>query len=97
MNRKTGEYRTISTVGEKCQAVVPAPLPPEPELEISGELRELLDQTLLALGRLDGTTLLLPHTDVLLYLYVRKEAVLSSQIEGTQPVVQVWEVSRCLE
>jgi Fic family protein len=84
MKRKTGEYRTIATVGERCQAFVPAPLPPQPELRIEGDLRELLDQTLLALGRLDSTTLLLPHTDVFLYMYIRKEAVLSSQIEGTQ-------------
>lgn len=80
----TGQYVTISTVGEKCKAFVPAPLPPKPDLQIKGDLRELLDQTLLALGRLDSTTLLLPDTDIFLYLYIRKEAVLSSQIEGTQ-------------
>ena len=69
MKRKTGRYITISTVGEKCQAFVPEPLPPKPELSIDGHLRELLDQTLLALGRLDSTTMLLPETDISLYVY----------------------------
>ena len=84
MKRKTGQYVTISNVGEKCQAFIPDPLPPKPELQIFGDLRDLLDQTLLALGRLDSTTMLLPETDIFLSMYVRKEAVLSSQIEGTQ-------------
>lgn len=84
MKRKTGQYVTISNIGEKCQAFIPEPLPPKPDLIIDGNLRELLDQTLLALGRLDSTTMLLPDTDIFLYLYIRKEAVLSSQIEGTQ-------------
>lgn len=84
MKRKTGRYITISNVGEKCQAFIPASLPPKPELQIIGDLRDLLDRTLLALGRLDSTTMLLPETDIFLYMYVRKEAVLSSQIEGTQ-------------
>jgi len=84
MQRNTGQYVTISTVGEKCRSFIPDPLPPKPELVIDGNLRELLDQTLLALGRLDSTAMLLPETDIFLYLYIRKEAVLSSQIEGTQ-------------
>jgi len=84
VRRKTGEFVSISNVGERCQAFVPAPLPPLPDLQIDGDLRELLDQALIALGRLDSTTLLLPQTDIFLYVYVRKEAVLSSQIEGTQ-------------
>jgi Fic family protein len=84
MIRKTGQYVTISNVGEKCQAFVPEFLPPKPELLIDSNLRDLLDQTHLALGRLDSTTLLLPETDFFLYMYIRKEAVLSSQIEGTQ-------------
>ena len=84
MKRKTGQHITISNVGEKCQAFIPDALPPKPALLIDGNLRELLDQTLLALGRLDSTTMLLPDTDIFLYMYIRKEAVLSSQIEGTQ-------------
>lgn len=85
MNRDLqGHYITISTVGEKAKAFVPAPLPPAPPIEWSAELREKFDQALLALGRLDSVSVLLPDTSLFLYMYVRKEAVLSSMIEGTQ-------------
>lgn len=81
----TGKYVTVSTVGnEVVKAFVPKPLPPEPPLVIDKSLREALDQALIALGRLDGVTAQLPDTHLFLYMYVRKEAVLSSQIEGTQ-------------
>jgi Fic family protein len=74
---------TVSTVGgERVRAFLPAPLPPD--LEFSANLRRSLDAALLALGRLDGISAFLPDPDVFLYTYVRKEAVLSSQIEGTQ-------------
>ena len=79
-----GQYITISTVGEKVRAFVPSPLPPEPPVEWSPSLRERFDHALLALGRLDSVSVLLPDTSQFLYMYVRKEAVLSSQIEGTQ-------------
>jgi Fic family protein len=79
-----GHYVTISTVGEKAQAFVPAPLPPLPPIEWTPELRGKFDQALLALGRLDSVALLLPDTSLFLYMYIRKEAVLSSMIEGTQ-------------
>ncbi|MFE8031660.1 Fic family protein [Thiohalocapsa marina] len=75
---------TISTVGEKAQAFVPAPLPPRPPIDWSPELRSKFDQALLALGHLDSVSTLLPDTSLFLYMYVRKEAVLSSMIEGTQ-------------
>lgn len=75
---------TISTVGEKAQAFVPAPLPPRPPIDWTPELRSKFDQALLALGRLDSVSTLLPDTSLFLYMYVRKEAVLSSMIEGTQ-------------
>jgi Fic family protein len=85
MNRDLqGHYITISTVGEKAKAFVPAPLPPAPPIEWSSELRDKFDQALLALGRLDSVSVLLPDTSLFLYMYVRKEAVLSSMIEGTQ-------------
>ena len=86
MNRSlTGELRTISTVGgEKCEAFVPNPLPPVPPLRIDDRLREKLDEALLALGRLDSISTLLPDTSLFIYMYIRKEAILSSQIEGTQ-------------
>jgi Fic family protein len=74
----------ISTTGSAARAFVPQPLPPDPPLEIGGELRGALDHGLVALGRLDSVSALLPETGLFLYAYVRKEAVLSSQIEGTQ-------------
>lgn len=81
----TGSYLTISsTAGERVRAFVPQPLPPTPALLISPALRERLDSALIALGRLDAVSTLLPDTQLFLYMYVRKEAVLSSQIEGTQ-------------
>jgi len=79
-----GRYVTISTVGEKAQAFVPAPLPPRPPIDWTPELGSKFDQALLALGRLDSVSTLLPDTSLFLYMYVRKEAVLSSMIEGTQ-------------
>jgi Fic family protein len=79
-----GLYVTISTVGEKAQAFVPAPLPPKPPIEWTPELRSKFDQALLALGRLDGISAFLADISLFLYMYVRKEAVLSSMIEGTQ-------------
>ncbi len=79
-----GRYVTISTVGEKARAFVPAPLPPQPPIEWTPELRGKFDQALLALGRLDSISTFLPDISLFLYMYVRKEAVLSSMIEGTQ-------------
>jgi len=79
-----GHYVTISTVGEKAQAFVPAHLPPRPPIDWTPDLRSKFDQALLALGRLDSVSKLLPDTSLFLYMYVRKEAVLSSMIEGTQ-------------
>ncbi len=85
MTRKTGEYKVISTAGgETCHAFIPYPLPPNPPLNIDAELNELEDNALLSLGRLDSISTLLPDTSLFLYMYIRKEAVLSSQIEGTQ-------------
>ena len=79
-----GRYVSISTVGEKAQAFVPAPLPPRPPIDWTPELRNKFDQAWLSLGRLDSVSTLLPDTSLFLYMYVRKEAVLSSMIEGTQ-------------
>lgn len=70
--------------GETVRAFVPKPLPPTPSLVVDAALREEIDQALLALGRLDSVSSLLPDTALFLYTFVRKEAVLSSQIEGTQ-------------
>ena len=85
MKRKLqGRYVTISTAGEKAQAFVPAPLPPRPPIDWTPELRSKFDQAWLSLGRLDSVSTLLPDTSLFLSMYVRKEAVLSSMIEGTQ-------------
>lgn len=79
-----GQYETTTTLGESVRAFVPAPLPPVPPIDWSPELRGRFDDALLALGRLDSVTMLLPDVSLFLYAYVRKEAVLSSMIEGTQ-------------
>ena len=79
-----GQYRMVATAGEAFQAFVPAPLPPAPPVEWSPALRRRFDDALVALGRLDAVSSLLPNAALLLYSFVRKEAVLSSQIEGTQ-------------
>jgi Fic family protein len=79
-----GHYVTITTVGEQTQAFVAAPLPPKPPIEWTPELRSKFDQALLALGRLDSISTFLPDISLFIYMYVRKEAVLSSMIEGTQ-------------
>lgn len=81
--KRIGQYITSSTVGETYNTYIPADLPPEPSLEMEG-LYSLLDQANIALGRLDGMSTLLPDPSLFLYMYIRKEAVLSSQIEGTQ-------------
>lgn len=80
----TGYYETTTTAGESVRAFVPHPLPPEPPLELSPQRQHLLERAHLALGRLDSIALLLPDPNIFLYAYVRREAVLSSQIEGTQ-------------
>jgi len=80
---RLGTYVSTTTAGETVRAFVPPPLPPEPFVDLSG-LYQQLDRANHALGRLDGLTTLLPDTRLFLYLYVRKEALLSSQIEGTK-------------
>jgi Fic family protein len=80
----TGTYRITATAGEQVRAFVPLPLPPEPALELAGPRQLLLERATLAVGRLDSISTLLPDPHLFLYSYVRREAVLSSQIEGTQ-------------
>jgi Fic family protein len=81
---ETGRYEVSTAGGEAIRAFVPAALPPVPPLVLDGHLQELLEQAVLAVGRLDSLSALLPDTGLFLYTYIRKEAVLSSQIEGTQ-------------
>ena len=70
------------------RAFFPAPLPPKPPVRIDGSLQTLLSDADRALGRLDGSICTLPNPDLFVFMYVRKEAVLSSQIEGTQSSLQ---------
>jgi Fic family protein len=79
-----GTYVQVATAGEKFRAFLPAPLPPDPPVVWSPALRRRFDDALVALGRLDALAAHLPNASLLLYSFVRKEAVLSSQIEGTQ-------------
>lgn len=79
-----GKYITISTAGEKVQAFIPDPLPPNPPIDWSPELRTKYDEVARILGRLDAVSDWLPNIPLYLYMYIRKEALLSSMIEGTQ-------------
>ena len=79
-----GRYETRVVGNEQVRAFVPAPLPPSPPIELEGSLQQVLEDAALAVGRLDTIANLLPDRALLLYSYVRKEALLSSQIEGTQ-------------
>ena len=81
-----GYYVPVSTVGEKVKAFVPFPLPPNPPIEWTPGLLQAFEAASTALGRLAGASSMLPRTPLFLYMYVRKEAVLSSMIEGTQAV-----------
>jgi Fic family protein len=83
-SERAGHTVAVQSGPEGYAAFVPAPLPPDPPLRIDSTLQALLDEANQALGRLDGVTLLLPDPGQFLYSYIRKEAVLSSQIEGTQ-------------
>lgn len=82
--RMQGIYKTTATLGEKVEAFIPNPLPPQPPLSWDPALRVRFDQATMALGRLDSVGDLLPDVSLFLYMYIRKEAVLSSMIEGTQ-------------
>ena len=83
MASRLGSYVKCSVTGESYQAFMPPPLPPQPPLE-SSRFYDLLAKASNVLGKLDTVTDILPDARLMLYFYVRKEAVLSSQIEGTQ-------------
>ncbi len=80
----TGRHHVTAAANERIEAFVPMPLPPDPPLLLDGTLQQALERALLALGRLDSISTLLPAPELFIYSYVRKEALLSSQIEGTQ-------------
>ena len=81
---RAGKWVQQQAGPEAFACFYPAPLPPDPPIRYDIELHKLQDQANRALGRLEGVSLLLPDPTLFLYTYVRKEAVLSSQIEGTQ-------------
>jgi Fic family protein len=81
---RVGTFVLYTTSPEPFKAFVPKPLPPDPPLQLDEGHYELMEKANRALGRLDGVTMLLPDISLFLYFYVRKEALLSSQIEGTQ-------------
>jgi len=81
MHQRAGRY-VRQAAG--YSAFLPSALPPNPPVEVRGRLQRLLSEADLALGRLDGSIQILPNPDLFVFMYVRKEAVLSSQIEGTQ-------------
>src|SRR5438093_9659282 len=83
--RRAGQYLPQP---EGYRAFIPAPLPPTPPVQITGDLQRLLSEADRALGRLDGSVQTLPNADLFVYMYVRTEAVLSIQIEGTQSSLQ---------
>ncbi len=83
MKNRTGSYLKTSIAGEVYSTYIPKPLPPQPALKME-KIYPLLDQANIAIGRLDGISNIVPNPELFLYLYIRKEAVLSSQIEGTQ-------------
>jgi cell filamentation protein, protein adenylyltransferase len=88
MPTQTGRAGTLRTQPSGYQAFIPAPLPPDPPLEMDDELQALLSRADIALGRLDGAVQVIPDTDLFVGMYVRREAVLSSQIEGTQSTLE---------
>ena len=79
---------TTTTLGEAVRAFVPPSLPPDQPLSFTEGAQTTLDRAMHSLGRLDGATTTMPDVDLLLYTFVRKEAVLSSQIEGTQSTIK---------
>ena len=89
MPRQTGTYRTTTTTGESVQAFVPHPLPPaDPPLSVSGGIDQQCTKAMAALAQLEVAGNMVPSTDWFLYGFVRKEAVLTSQIEGTQATLR---------
>lgn len=81
---RSGTWAVTSTVGETVRAFVPHPLPPSPPLDLGPSDHDLMERANRALGRLDGLSAVLPDTSLFVYMCVRKEALVSSQLEGTQ-------------
>jgi len=84
MTDRAGSYLSSSAAGEHYRTFIPHPLPPKPPLQIDAVQYNIMEKAHVALGRLDGLAALLPDKSLILYHSIRKEAILSSQIEGTQ-------------
>jgi Fic family protein len=84
MNRASGFYVVSTTLGESVNAFVPHALPPKNPVLVASEFQELNRQAEIALARLAGVSGMVPSVDWLIYSTIRKEALLTSQIEGTQ-------------
>jgi len=87
MKRKTGHYIITTTAGEKVKAFVPDSLPPKPSLKLDAKISDALDRATLELGRLNVAASMVPNIDWFIYGFVRKEAVVTSQIEGYEPTL----------
>jgi Fic family protein len=83
---RAGRY--VSQLGGAYRAFIPAPLPPKPPVRLDAGLQSLLSRADQAVGRLDGVIHTLPNADLFIYMYTRHEAVLSSQIEGSQSTLK---------
>lgn len=89
MNRKTGTHRVSTAGGERVRAFIPHPLPPRrPPLQMTDEIRQVLSDATAAIGKLEVAAEMVPSTGWFLYGFVRKEALVSSQIEGTQATLE---------
>lgn len=87
MNRSTGKYVSTSVAGETVHAFMPSPLPPKPALEIDSAMEDLLSKASAGLEQLNLASAMIPDRNVFIYGFVRKEAILTSQIEGYQPTL----------
>lgn len=87
MKRKTGHYVVTTTAGETVKAFVPDSLPPKPSLKLDAKISYALDSATLELGRLNVAANIVPNIDWFIYGFVRKEAVVTSQIEGYEPTL----------
>lgn len=87
MKRTTGHYVTTTTAGEKVNAFVPEALPPKPSLRLDAKTSDALERATLELGRLNVAASMVPNADWFIYGFVRKEAVVTSQIEGYEPTL----------
>lgn len=87
MKRKTGHYVITTTAGEKVKAFVPDSLPPKPSIKLDAKISDALDRATLELGRLNVAANMVPNAEWFIYGFVRKEAVVTSQIEGYEPTL----------